>query len=141
LVLNKDVFRTTFRQFVEVPTFPKEVSVNSESDVMVNTMNVADEIIEQENPIKEYANNLNDTQFEKEYNDLYNKYMIMKKERNDFKTKIEELEIRRDLTQKKDNATKVVATKEGYQLNHLLMVAGIFLLLGMILPHIIRLLL
>jgi len=104
-------------------------------------MNVADEIIEQENPIKEYANNLNDTQFEKEYNDLYNKYMIMKKERNDFKTKIEELEIRRDLTQKKDNATKVVATKEGYQLNHLLMVAGIFLLLGMILPHIIRLLL
>ena len=150
LVINKDVFKITFRQVVEVPTFPKETSVNSESDTTVmkrekdsavNILSMTSEMAEEEKSVDEYANNPNDTQFEDKYNHLYNEYISIKKERNELKSKLEESEIRKDLTQKKDNATKVVATKEGYQLNHLLAVAGIFLLVGMILPHIIRLLL
>ena len=103
LVKNKDVFNITFRQVVEVPTFPKEISLNSKLDPVVNMLTMINKIVEQEKPIEEYANNPNDTQFEEKYNHLYNEYMKIKKQRDDLKRKVEKSEICKDLTQKEDS--------------------------------------
>jgi len=73
----------------------------------------------------------NSEDLEDKYTKLYTEYNKLIKERNELKKKCEDLEIRNELTLKKDNALKqTTATDSGFQLVHLIIVAVISLLLG-----------
>lgn len=140
--ISKIYFHVDFRQVVEVPAYSQESRTQPKSDIVTSMDGV---ISEPENPIEKSIEEVKaapeSDQFEEKYNCLYAKYVNIKKEREELRQKLEETEIRKDLTQKKDNATKGIIPNEGYGLKEVSMIAGVFLLIGMIIPTIIRLLL
>lgn len=148
--ISKHYLHVGFRQVVEVSGISQESQNEpTESDVAASMYSVAGEQVEpekakketMEEPIDEAKSAPESSQFEEKYNRLYSEYVNIKKERDELRRKLEETEIRKDLTQKKDNATKSIIPNEGYGIKEVSITAGVFLLIGMILPNIIRLLL
>ena len=82
-------------------------------------------------PKEPFKPQISGDEFEEKYAKLYVEYSILQKERNELRKRVDELEIRNELTRKKDNAMKQITAQEnGFQLVHLIIVAVISLLLG-----------
>lgn len=144
----RNVLEVSFQQVVEIPLFSQESQSETQRledsvyfDATRSSQSMAKDSGEVEKPVEETASATPNTQLEEKYTKLYNEYIGLKSERNELERKLEELKMRKDLTEKKENATKLPAASEGFQLNHMFAVAGVCLLLGMILPKIISVLL
>lgn len=145
LELYQDVLNVAFEppvgthSFVHEPRMMSGSLMNiSELDAAKTMKSVAEELVEQRKSTDSAANIVPNIQQDDKYDKLYREYIELRRERDELKAKLTELEIRYNIMQKNESAVKPPSNNNVVQSNQTLIIAGAFLLLGMIFPKLLR---
>jgi len=138
--LYKNVLDVNFLSLPEVHSFVQKPRIETSSMANVSELGAIKSMRAKPTQINEQEEKPQN-QLEEKYDKLYTNYMALKKEREELINKLKELEIRESLIKNKENIIRPTYTSDKQQLNQVLIVTGVFLLLGMVFPNILRFLL